>query len=378
MCDWQAQPQSTAATCKRPRDSVRRRARAMDDWQQQIRESIRTVEQLERFIDLVPEEREGVEQIQGVFNWEISPYYASLMDPDDPNCPLRRQAVPRIEELTDPLGVWDPLKEEDHSPVENLIHVYPDRVAFCVSSLCAMFCRFCLRKRMVNTKGCPITRENFEEGLDYIRRSPAIRDVLLTGGDPLLMSDERIEEIVAKVAEIPHVQLVRIGSRAPCTLPMRITDELCKRLARHQPFWINTHFEHPKELTPEAVAACGRLVDHGIPMGNQTVLLRGINDSSEVLKELGERLVAARVRPYYLYQCQTLKGTAHFRVPIEDGIKMVRALRGRTSGFAIPQYVLDTPYGKVPLNYNYVQGREGDDVVMETFSGKIWREPNPT
>jgi lysine 2,3-aminomutase len=377
MCDWQ-RSQGAATMCKRPRDAVRRRARSMDDWQQQVRESIRTVEQLEQFIDLAPEEREGIEQIQGVFNWEISPYYASLMDPQDPDCPMRRQAVPRIEELTDPLGVWDPLKEEDHSPVENLIHVYPDRVAFCVSSLCAMFCRFCLRKRMVNTKGCPISRENFEEGVDYIRRNPAIRDVLLTGGDPLLMGDERIEEIVAKVAEIPHVQLVRIGSRAPCTLPMRITDELCRRLARHQPFWLNTHFEHPDELTPEAVAACGRLVDHGIPMGNQTVLLRGVNDSPEVLKELGERLVAARVRPYYLYQCQTLKGTAHFRVPIEDGIAMVRALRGRTSGFAIPQYVLDTPFGKVPLNYNYVRGREGDDVVMETYSGKIWREPNPT
>jgi len=376
MCDSQAHPQS-AALAKRPRESVRQRARRMDDWQQQLRNSIRTVEQLEQYINVAPEEREGIERTQGVFNWEISPYYASLMDPDDPDCPVRRQAVPRVEELHDPIGVWDPLKEEDHSPVENLIHVYPDRVAFCVSSRCAMFCRFCLRKRMVNTQGCPISRENFEEGLDYIRRTPAIRDVLLTGGDPLLMSDGRIEEIVAKVAEIPHVQLVRIGSRTPCTLPMRVTEELCKRLARYQPFWLNTHFNHPKELTPEAVAACGRLVDHGIPMGNQTVLLRGINDDAAVLKELGERLVAARVRPYYLYQCQVLKGTAHFRVPIEDGIRMVRALRGRTSGFAIPQYVLDTPYGKVPLNYNYLRGREGDYVAMETFSGKIWREPNP-
>jgi len=349
----------------------------MSDWQDELRNSVTTVEQLERYINLTPEERQGLANIDGVFNWGISPYYASLMDPDDPGCPVRRQVVPRIQELQDELGVWDPLREVDHSPVENLIHVYPDRVAFCVSSICATFCRFCLRKRMVDTMGCPIDDDNLREGIEYIRATPAIRDVLLTGGDPLLMEDEWVEEVVARVHEIPHVQLVRIGSRTPCTLPSRITHELCRRLAGHKPFWINTHFNHPKELTPEAVAACGRIVDAGIPMGNQTVLLKGINDDTAVLKELGERLVAARVRPYYLYQCQTLKGTAHFRVEIERGLELVRGLRGRTTGFAIPQYVLDTPFGKVPLNYPYIQGREGDCVVMETFSGEIWREPNP-
>jgi len=349
----------------------------MNEWLQELHSGINTVEQLEEYIDLTPEERAGVQAIEGVFNWGISPYYASLMDAEDPDCPIRRQVVPRIEEMHDQLGVWDPLKEEDHSPVENLIHVYPDRVAFCVSSICPTFCRFCLRKRMVDTRGSTIGEENLEEGCDYIRNTPAIRDVLLTGGDPLLMPDQRIEEIVARIHEIPHVELVRVGSRSPCTLPSRITDELCERLARHQPFWINTHFNHPKELTPEAVAACGRIIDHGIPMGNQTVLLKGVNDDSAVLKELGERLVAARVRPYYLYQCQVLKGTAHFRVRIERGVQFMRDLRGRTSGFAIPQYVLDTPYGKVPLNYQYVRERDGDEVVLETFSGKLWREPNP-
>jgi lysine 2,3-aminomutase len=346
-------------------------------WQDELRDSVTTVEQLERYIDLTPDERAGLAQIEGVFNWGISPYYASLMDPDDPGCPIRRQVVPRIQELQDPIGVWDPLKEEDHSPVENLIHVYPDRVAFCVSSVCATFCRFCLRKRMVDTRGRAISEENLTEGIDYLRATPQIRDVLLTGGDPLLLPDDEIEEIVARIHEIPHVELVRIGSRTPCTLPSRVTEELCRRLARYQPFWINTHFNHPKELTPLAVAACGRIVDAGIPMGNQSVLLKGVNDDVAVLKELGERLVAARVRPYYLYQCQTLKGTAHFRVEIERGIRLVRGLRGRTSGFAIPQYVLDTPYGKVPLNYQYVRGREGDDVILESFSGKLWREPNP-
>ncbi len=349
----------------------------MSQWQEELANSVRTVEQLEQYVHLTPEEREGIAQIEGIFNWGISPYYASLMDRDDPGCPIRRQVVPRIEELHDELGVWDPLHEEDQSPVKNLIHIYPDRVAFLVSSVCATFCRFCLRKRMVDTAGCALDQDSLDEGIDYLRRTPQIRDVLLTGGDPLLMQDEQIEDLVARIHEIPHVQLVRIGSRTPCTLPSRITDELCKRLARHQPFWINTHFNHPRELTPEAVAACGRLVDHGIPMGNQSVLMRGVNDDTEVLKELGERLVAARVRPYYLYQAQTLKGTAHFRVPIERGIELVRGLRGRTTGFAIPQYVLDTPHGKVPLDYQYVKGREGDEVAMETFSGKIWREPNP-
>jgi len=349
----------------------------MNNWQEELQNSISTVEQLEQYISLIPEEREGLERIKNVFNWEISPYYASLMDPNNPDCPVRRQVVPRIEELQDEFGVWDPLCEEDHSPVKNLIQVYPDRVAFCVSSICPTFCRFCLRKRMVKTRGTFIDEDNLSEGINYIRGQENIRDVLLTGGDPLLMPDERIEEIVARIHEIPHIELVRIGTRSPCTFPSRITRQLCRRLARHQPFWINTHFNHPKELTTEAVAACGRIVDAGIPMGNQSVLLKGINDNSDILKELGERLIAARVRPYYLYQCQILKGTAHFRVQIERGIRLMRSLRGRTSGFAIPQYVLDTPYGKVPLNYQYVKGRKGNDIVLETFSGKIWCEPNP-
>jgi lysine 2,3-aminomutase len=347
------------------------------DWHAELSNTIRTVEQLERYVNLTPEEREGIEKIQGMFNWGVTPYYASLMDRDDPNCPIRLQVVPRGEELHDPLGEWDPLKERDHSPVENLIHVYPDRVAFVVSSICATFCRHCLRKRMVDTMGCAISEDNLAAGIDYIRRTPAIRDVLLTGGDPLMMEDDWVESLVASIAEIPHVELVRIGSRTPCTLPSRITPELVRRLRKYQPFWINTQFNHPKELTREAVGACERLVDAGIPLGNQSVLLKGVNDDTAILKELGERLVAARVRPYYLYQCQTLMGTAHFRVQIERGIKLVRGLRGRTTGFAIPQYVLDTPYGKVPLDYRYVKGREGDKVVMESFSGHIWREPNP-
>ncbi len=349
----------------------------MSNWREELNNSIDTIEQLGEYIDLTPEERQGIERIGNVFNWGISPYYASLIARDDPSCPVRLQVVPTLEELHDDLGIWDPLREVDNSPVEDLIHVYPDRVAFCISSRCATFCRFCLRKRKVNTRGSFIDEDNFMQGIDYLRSQRNIRDVLLTGGDPLLMSDERIEEIVACIRNIPHVELIRIGTRTPCTLPSRITPNLCRRLARYHPLWINTQFNHPKELTTEAVSACAEIVGAGIPMGNQSVLLKGVNDSSAVLKELGERLVAARVRPYYLYQCQILKGTAHFRVQIERGIQLVRSLRGRTSGFAIPQYVLDTPYGKVPLNYQYIKGRKGKKVTLETFSGKIWDECNP-
>ncbi len=349
----------------------------MSNWREELDNSIGTAEQLGQYINLTPEERQGIERTRSVFNWGISPYYASLMARDEPSCPVRRQVVPTVEELQDDLGIWDPLREVDNSPVENLIHVYPDRVAFCISSRCATFCRFCLRKRMVDTKGTFIDEDNFAQGIDYLRSQRNIRDVLLTGGDPLLMSDERIEEIIACIRNIPHVELIRIGTRTPCTLPSRITRKLCRRLARYHPLWINTQFNHPKELTTEAVSACAEIIDAGIPMGNQSVLLKGVNDSSAVLKELGERLVSARVRPYYLYQCQILKGTAHFRVQIQRGIQLVRSLRGRTSGFAIPQYVLDTPYGKVPLNYQYIKGRKGKKVTLETFSGKIWHECNP-
>jgi lysine 2,3-aminomutase len=342
-----------------------------------MRERIRTAEQLARWVKPTPDEERAIPLLGDRFRFVITPYYASLMDPEDPDCPVRRQVVPRLAELDDPAGLADPLDEVAHSPVKNVVRVYPDRIAFCVNNECALYCRYCLRKRMVGDADWRMQRRELEEGLAWIRANPEIRDVLLTGGDPLTFSDEKLAWLLGALRTIPHVEIVRLGTRYPVTLPYRVTDALCRMLERHHPIWVNTHFNHPKELTAEAAAACDRLLRAGCPVGNQSVLLAGVNDDVATLKALGEGLVRLRVRPYYCYQAQLLEGTAHFRVPIERGIALFRELRGRTSGFAIPRYVLDTPYGKVPLDYPYVKGREGDAVVVETFDGRLWREPNP-
>jgi len=344
-------------------------------WQMQHR--IRTAEDLERYLKPTPEEREGIAKLAERFHFVITPYYAALMDPDDPQCPIRRQVVPHAAELADPAGLADPLDEVAHSPVKNVIRVYPDRIAFCVNNECALYCRFCLRKRMVGEPEWAMKKRELSEALDWIRATPAIRDVLLTGGDPLVYSDERLGWLLSELRAIPHVEIVRLGTRLPVTLPYRVTDDLCRLLAEHHPVWLNTHFNHPRELTEDAAEALARLAAAGVPVGNQSVLLRGINDDLATMRALCEGLVRLRVRPYYCYQAQLLEGTAHFRVPIEKGVELFRAMRGRTSGFAIPQYVLDTPGGKVPLDYPYLRGREGDEVVVETFDGGLWREPNP-
>ena len=350
---------------------------AWSDWTWQMQHRIRSEAELREWLEPTPDECEGIAKLASRFHFVITPYYAALMDPHDPACPIRRQVVPSAAELRDPLGVPDPLDEVAHSPVKNVIRVYEDRIAFCVNNECALYCRFCLRKRMVGEPEWVMKRRELAAALDWIRATPAIRDVLLTGGDPLVFSDDRLAWLLGELRRVPHVEIVRLGTRLPVTLPFRVTDALCELLARHHPIWLNTHFNHPKELTPEAAQACDRLARAGIPIGNQSVLLRGVNDDVATMKALCEGLVRMRVRPYYCYQAQVLEGTAHFRVPIERGVAIFRALRGRTSGFAIPQYVLDTPYGKVPLDYPYLRGREGDDVLVETFDGRIWREPNP-
>jgi len=299
------------------------------------------------------------------------------MDPDDPACPVRRQVVPRLAELDDPAGLSDPLDEVAHSPVKNVVRVYPDRIAFCVNNECALYCRYCLRKRMVGEPEWAMKKRELEAALAWIRATPAIRDVLLTGGDPLVFSDDKLAWLLGELRAIPHVEIVRLGTRLPVTLPFRVTDELCRMLAEHHPIWVNTHFNHPKELTAEAAEACDRLLRAGCPVGNQSVLLRGINDDLATMKALCEGLVRMRVRPYYCYQAQLLEGTAHFRVPIERGLELFEGLRGRTSGFAIPVYLLDTPHGKVPLARTRLRGREGDYVVVEAWDGALWRELNP-
>jgi lysine 2,3-aminomutase len=347
------------------------------DWGWQMRHRIRTVEALRAWIDPTPDEAQAIEALARRFRFVITPYYASLMDPADPDCPVRRQVVPRMDELGDAAGLADPLDEVAHSPVKNVVRVYPDRIAFCVNNECALYCRYCLRKRMVGDADWSMQKKELETALDWIAATPAIRDVLLTGGDPLVFSDARLEWLLERLRAIPHVELIRLGTRLPVTLPFRVTEDLCRMLERFHPLWVNTHFNHPRELTAEAAAACDRLLRAGIPVGNQSVLLRGVNADLETMQQLCERLVRMRVRPYYVYQAQLLEGTAHFRVPIEDGIEIFRRMRGRTSGFAIPQYVLDTPHGKVPLDHPFAKGRDGDDFVVEAWDGAIWREPNP-
>jgi lysine 2,3-aminomutase len=345
-------------------------------WQWQMRNRIRTAEDLARYVTPTPDEARAITTLGERFRFVITPYYASLMQ-DDPACPIRKQVVPRLAELDDPAGLADPLDEVAHSPVKNVVRVYPDRIAFCVNNECALYCRYCLRKRMVGDEDWSMQRRELTAALAWIRATPEIRDVLLTGGDPLTYSDDKLGWLLGELRAIPHVEIIRLGTRYPVTLPFRVTDALCRLLERHHPIWVNTHFNHPRELTPEAAEACDRLLRAGCPVGNQSVLLAGVNDDLITMKALCEGLVRMRVRPYYCYQAQLLEGTAHFRVPIERGVELFRALRGRTSGFAIPRYVLDTPYGKVPLEHPYLKGREGDEVVVESWDGRLWREPNP-
>ena len=348
-----------------------------EDWESQVRNSIRSVDELKDYIDLSSEEAKDILAVEDEFSWRITPYYASLMDRDDPNCPIRKQAVPNVAELHDSLGIMDPLDEEKHNPAPNVIKVYPDRIAWCVSNICPTLCRHCLRKRMVGREDFSFSTGDCGAALDYISETPEIRDVLLTGGDPLMYPDDVVEELLSRLRAIDHVEIVRIGSRTPCTMPQRITQKLCRMLKKYHPLWLNTQFNHPRELTEEAAEACARLANAGIPLGNQSVLMRGINDDPAVMKALVRGLVKMRVRPYYIYQCQTLSGTAHFRTTVETGIEIIRNLRGFTTGFAVPTYVLDTPYGKVPMGPEYMVNRDDEAVYLQNFKGKVWREPNP-
>jgi lysine 2,3-aminomutase len=347
------------------------------DWTWQVKNTITSAEKLKKYIPLTPKDEQEILGAEKKFRWRITPYYAEHMDPEDAACPLRLQAVPSTLELHDPDGVMDPLLEEEHVPAPNIIKVYPDRIAWTVSNICPVLCRHCLRKRMVGRENFDFSREAREAAFDYIRGTPEIRDVLLTGGDPLMYNDDMVEELVAKLREIPHVEIIRLGTRALCTMPQRITPALANMLKKYHPLYVNTQFNHPKELTDQARRACALLADAGIPLGNQSVLLKGINDDPEVMKELVQKLLAFRVKPYYLYQAQLLEGTAHFRTPIESGIRIIENLRGFTSGMSVPRYVLDTPYGKVPMAPNYIEKRDDQAVYLRNFEGKVWREPNP-
>lgn len=347
-------------------------------WLWQMKTQINSAAELEGILELTDSERAAFAELKDTFHAGITPYYVALMlNGDGANDPVRIQALPVLEELKDRVGIPDPLQEINNSPVKEVVHVYPDRVAFCVAQLCPVYCRYCFRKRRDNEVGLHFNPRIIDKGVEYIANTPAIRDVLITGGDPLVAHDKSLEDLLKKLRAIPHVEIVRIGTRVPVTLPYRVTEELADMLAAYHPLWVNTHFNCIEEITPEAVRAVDTLLRRGIPVGNQAVLLKGVNDSTERLKALFEGLIKIRVRPYYLYQAQIVEGTEHLRVPIEKGLDMMRALRGKTTGFALPQYILDTPTGKVPLTPQNVVGRQGDGVVVEQLNGELWTEPNP-
>jgi lysine 2,3-aminomutase len=351
------------------------------DWKWQLRKRIKSLDDLERFFTLSADERLAVEQMGKHLPVGITPYYASLCDPDDPTEAVRRTMIPVLNELTrGPGEADDPLGEDGDMPVEGLVHRYPDRVLFLVTNFCATYCRYCTRARMVGQTGeYHFNTKQFQAGIDYIAAHPEIRDCLLSGGDPLTMGDDRLEWLLSRLRAIPHLEFIRIGSKVPAVLPQRITSDLCDMLRRYHPLWISIHFMHPSEVTPEVMQACGRLADAGIPLGSQTVLTKGVNDNIETMKALVHKLLTARVRPYYLYQCDPISGSSHFRTPVAKGLEIIRGLRGHTTGYAVPTFVIDGPGGggKMPLSPEYVVGRDGDDVLLKNFEGEVFRYPDP-
>ena len=351
-----------------------------NDWKWQFAHRITTVQELSKIVDLTEEDKEKISQCLKLFRMAITPYYASLIDTNNPMDPVWRQAIPSIEETYPcPHDMHDPLNEEADSPVPHIVHRYPDRVLFLVTLQCSMYCRHCTRRRVVGDGDRIITEKALQKALSYIREHEEIRDVLISGGDPFTMGDEKLEHIIASIREIPHVDIIRIGTRTPVVMPMRITDEFVAMLKKYHPIWINTHFNHPNEITKEAEQACTKIVDAGIPLGNQSVLLRGINDNSQTMKELLLKLVHMRVRPYYLYQCDLSQGIGHFRTNVETGIQIMHDLTGYISGYAVPKFVIDAPNGggKIPINYPYVISKDDKEVVMENFEGKRYHYPQP-
>jgi len=354
--------------------------REWNDWRWQLRHRVTTLEQLKEILELTPEEIEGVTHSKGRLALAVTPYFASLMDPVNPNCPIRRQAIPRIEERhLSKSDMVDPCGEDKDSPVPGLVHRYPDRVLLLVTDQCATYCRYCTRRRLVGSMERPITQGNFEEVLKYLRSHRKVRDVLLSGGDPLLLENERLEEILSRLRAIPHIELLRIGTRAPVTLPMRIASGLVRMLKKYHPLMISIHFTHPKEITEWVRRACNDLADGGIPLGSQTVLLKGINDKPYIMKKLVQELLKIRVRPYYIYQCDLAMGTGHFRTPIATGIQIIEKLRGHTTGYAVPTYVVDAPGGggKIPVEPEYVVSRGKGKVVLRNYEGKLFEYPEP-
>jgi lysine 2,3-aminomutase len=351
-----------------------------NDWKWQFRNRITSVEQLAQFIPLSPQEQAQLRLITMRYPLSVTPHYLSLINPDDADDPIRKQAIPSVLEMTmGSMGEEDPLDEKKDSVVPGLVHRYPDRVLMVLTDICPMLCRHCTRKREWRNGGWVRTPEEVEAILGYIRQHKAIRDVIISGGDPLTLSTRRLENIISRVREIRHVEIIRIGTRFPVVLPQRIDDELCAMLAKYGPIWLNTHFNHVREVTPQAAAACDRLVRSGIPLNNQSVLLRGVNDTVEAQTQLCQGLLRIKVRPYYLFQCDEVQGTEHLRTPVEVGIKIIEGMRGHTSGLAVPTFVIDLSQGggKVPIQPNYMVSQTADELVLRNYQGRPFFYRNP-
>lgn len=345
-----------------------------------MKNRIETLDQLKKYIKLTPEEEDGIRESLKTLRMAITPYYLSLIDPDNPDCPIRKQAIPSIQELhRAEADLDDPLHEDSDSPVPGLTHRYPDRVLFLITDMCSMYCRHCTRRRFAGQNDAASPVDRIDKCIEYIAKTPEVRDVVLSGGDALLVSDERLEYIIKKLREIPHVEIIRIGSRTPVVLPQRITPELVQMLQKYHPIWLNTHFNHPDEITPESTEACTRLANAGVPLGNQSVLLAGVNDCPNIMKRLVRALVKIRVRPYYIYQCDLSTGIEHFRTPVSKGIEIIENLRGHTSGFAVPTFVVDAPGGggKTPVMPNYVLSQSPSKVILRNYEGVITTYTEP-
>ena len=357
------------------------KAAEWNNWRWQNQNRIRSLEQLERFVRVTDEERESILRHSGPLPIGLTPYYMSLVDPEDAQQALRRTVIPTLSEFKLTAGEEDdPLGEDHSSPVPGLVHRYPDRVLLLVTNFCSVYCRYCTRARLVGASGeRALKKADIERALDYIRATPAVRDVLISGGDPLSLDEDRLEYILSQLRAIPHVEFVRIGSKQPVVQPMRVTQSLLRVLRRHRPVWMSLHFTHPAELTPEVAEACGRLADAGVPLGSQTVLLKGVNDDVATLKQLFQGLLKIRVRPYYLYQCDPISGSSHFRTSVDRGLELIAQLRGHTTGYAVPNYVVDAPAGggKIAMLPDAVIGRDGDDLLLRNYKGDTCRYPDP-
>lgn len=348
-----------------------------EDWHWQIKNRICTKDVLSEIIKLTPEEEKGIDKAKGRLAMAITPYWGTLLDPEDPNCPIRRQAVPVADEsAVTPHEMTDPCAEDRDSPAKHLVHRYPDRVLLLATDHCAMYCRHCTRRRLVgdHEDKDAVGPNRFDAAIDYIKSNRKIRDVLISGGDPLTLEDDVLENLLSRIRAISHVEFLRIGTRVPVTLPQRITEQLVNMMKKYSPIWMSIHFNHPKEITKRCKIACDMLSEAGIPLGSQSVLLKGVNDRPYIMKKLVQELLQIRVRPYYIYQCDPVRGTQHFRTPVATGINIMEKLRGHTSGYAVPTYVIDGPGGggKIPVGPNYILSQAKGKYVLRNYKGKIY------